>query len=69
MSDDPARARFFVIQLLRLSGVAFVLLGLAILNGAIALPEIAGYALLAVGLGDALVAPILLARRWKTPLP
>ena len=69
MTDDPARPRFFVIQLLRLSGVAFVLAGLAILNGVIDLPDIAGYVILGVGLIDALVAPILLARAWKTPLP
>lgn len=69
MSNDPAKPRFLVIQLLRLSGVAFVLVGLAILNGVIDLPDIAGYAILGVGLVDALVAPILLARAWKTPLP
>lgn len=69
MSDDPAKARFFVIQLLRLSGVAFVLVGLAILNGVIALPDIAGYVILGVGLVDTLIAPTMLARIWKTPLP
>jgi hypothetical protein len=69
MSDDPARSRFFVIQLLRLSGVAFVLVGLAILNGVIELPEIAGYVILGIGLIDTLIAPILLSRAWKTPLP
>ncbi len=69
MSEDPAKPRFFVIQLLRLSGVALVLAGLAIINGVIELPEIAGYAILVVGLADALIAPILLSRAWKTPLP
>jgi hypothetical protein len=69
MSDDPAKPRFLVIQMLRLSGVAFVLVGLAILNGVIELPEIAGYVILGIGLLDTLVAPILLSRVWKTPLP
>jgi len=69
MNDDPAKPRFFVIQALRLSGVALVLLGLAILNGVIDLPEIAGYVIFVIGLGDALVAPTLLSRIWKTPLP
>jgi hypothetical protein len=69
MNDDPAKARFFVIQALRLSGVVLVLVGLAIVNGAIALPEIVGYVLVAAGIGDAFIAPVLLARRWKTPPP
>lgn len=69
MNDDPARKRFFIIQMLRLSGVAFVLAGIAIANGVIDAPEIVGYAIIFVGLFDALVAPILLARNWKTPLP
>lgn len=69
MSDDPARARFFAIQALRLSGLALVLIGLAILNGVIALPEIAGYVIFVVGLLDALIMPSVLSRIWKTPLP
>jgi len=69
MSNDPARARFFVIQTMRLSGVIMVMAGLAILNGVITLPDVAGYAVLAAGLADALVVPTLLARRWRTPPP
>ena len=69
MSNDPARAKFLVIQLLRLTGVGLVLLGLAILNGAVDLPEPAGYVFFVVGLLDALIAPVLLSRAWKTPLP
>jgi hypothetical protein len=67
MNRDPARPRFLVIQLMRWSGVAFVMIGLAILNGVIGLPDIAGYAILAVGLADALVVPTILSRAWKTP--
>jgi len=69
MNDDPARARYFVIQMLRISGVALVVLGIAIIRRKIDLPEIAGYFIAAVGLFDALLMPSLLARKWKTPLP
>ena len=33
MSDDPAKARFFLLQLLRWSGLALVLVGLLVVNG------------------------------------
>lgn len=69
MNDDPARARFLVIQMLRISGVALVVLGIAIIRHKIDLPEVAGYAIIVAGLVDALLAPPLLARAWKTPLP
>lgn len=64
---DPARTRFFAIQGLRWSGLALVMLGLLAVNRRIDLPDIAGYALFAIGLAAALVMPSLLARRWKTP--
>jgi hypothetical protein len=69
MNDDPANGRFFIIQMMRLSGLALVVVGLSILNGVIEAPEIAGYAVLAIGLLDALFMPTFLARRWKSPPP
>lgn len=69
MSNDSAKARFIIIQLVRLTGVGLVLLGLVIINGAIGLPSIAGYVIFIVGLLDALIVPVLLARAWKTPMP
>jgi hypothetical protein len=67
--SDPAKARFFVIQAMRWSGLAMVIAGLLILNGKIALPIEAGYALTLVGLIDALIMPSVLAKAWKSPLP
>jgi len=68
---DPAAARFMIIQIVRLSGVALVLLGLAIQSGRVAaldgIPAVVGYVLIAVGLIDTFVAPAVLARRWRTP--
>ena len=65
--DDKAQGRFMVMQMLRLSGVALVILGLAIVNGRLDLPAIAGYAFIVVGVADSFVIPALLARRWKSP--
>lgn len=67
MSDDPARARFFAVQAVRLSGLVLVLLAVAILARKIDLPETAGYVLLVIGALDALIMPRVLARRWRTP--
>ncbi len=65
--SDPARRRFFTIQALRWSGLALVLIGLAVTRGRIALPLEAGYVLVVAGLFDALLLPSLLMRRWKSP--
>lgn len=67
MSQDPAKARFIIIQLVRLSGVAMVVFGLLIMARRIDLPVLAGYLIAAVGLFEAVIAPLLLARRWKSP--
>ena len=70
-APDSAGARFAIIQLARFSGVALVLLGLAIQSGRVAaldgVPAAVGYVFIAVGLIDVFVAPALLARRWRTP--
>jgi drug/metabolite transporter (DMT)-like permease len=70
-SRDPAAARFAVIQVLRLAGVALVVLGLVIVAGPShrlsGLPDWVGFVLLIVGLADVFVVPTLLARRWRSP--
>lgn len=66
--DDKARGRFMVLQMLRLSGVALVVFGLAVVNGKLGLPAIIGYALIVGGMIDSFVMPAVLARRWKSPL-
>lgn len=75
MSDqpDPAIARFAVLQVLRLTGALLVLLGVVALSHRFpaldAIPEVAAYAIIAVGLADFFVMPMLLARRWRSPRP
>lgn len=67
MSEDPARNRFFAIQAIRWIGTLVALFGLLVIYRRIDLPVEAGYVIFVVGLLDALVAPSLLARRWKSP--
>jgi hypothetical protein len=64
---DLAKRRYFTIQSVRLAGVVMVLLGMLVLNGKLAWPELLGYFLVLNGLFDALFLPTLLAKRWKTP--
>lgn len=61
--------RFAVLNVLRLSGVAFVIVGLLMVNGIIAIAPAAGYVFIAIGLFDVFAAPIMLARKWRTPKP
>lgn len=68
-ADDRARSRFIVISAVRISGVAFVVIALLILGDSLALPRPLAWVLLAVGLVDALIAPQLLARTWRSPRP
>jgi hypothetical protein len=62
-----AKRRFFIIQAVRLAGVVMVLLGMLVLNGKLAWPQLLGYFLVLNGLFDALFLPTILAKRWKTP--
>lgn len=67
MTQDPARARFVIIQIARVSGVALAWFGLMIIGGKFDLPPLAGYFFAVAGAVEAMVLPLLLARRWKTP--
>ena len=68
-NDDKARGRFIVLQALRLGGVAMVLIALLGLNNVIAIPALAAWPILVIGLIDIFVVPQVLARKWRTPLP
>lgn len=66
MTEDEARSRFFMLALLRLSGVAVAFLGIAVIMRRLVEPaDIIGTALMAVGAVEVLVLPLLLIRRWK----
>ena len=68
-ADRKARNRFMVISAVRLSGVACVVIALLILGNSLDLPRALGWVLLVIGLLDALIAPQLLARAWRSPRP
>lgn len=64
--DQRAKSRFLAINAMRVTGVVMVLMGIAIVRGAIDLPDVAAYVLIALGLVEAFVAPAVLARAWST---
>ena len=63
---DPAKARFLTIQAVRLSGVVTAVLGALVLGGILPLPEIAVYILVALGVAEIFILPIVLAKRWRS---
>lgn len=66
--SDPARARFFILALLRFSGVVIAFVGIAIVMKRIVEPaDIVGTALMAIGAFEVILLPTLLARRWRSP--
>ena len=69
LSDQLARNRWLVIGAVRLAGVAMVLVGLLIVEQVIPEPAWAGYTILAVGIGDVFLVPLVLARKWRSPRP
>lgn len=67
--EDLAAKRFMIINMVRFAGVGIAAFGAAITAGAIEMPEMIGYVLIAAGAIDALVVPTVLARAWKSPRP
>ncbi|HBR85112.1 MAG TPA: hypothetical protein DD861_13170 [Erythrobacter sp.] len=63
---DQAKARFLTIQAVRLSGVVTAVLGALVLGGILPLPEIVGYILVALGVAEIFILPIVLAKRWRS---
>ena len=64
-SPDTAMKRFWLLNILRLAGLALVLLGIAALGERIDLPRPAAALLLAAGVGVFFILPMMVARRWK----
>ncbi|QVM83386.1 hypothetical protein [Novosphingobium decolorationis] len=67
-APDPAARRFFIIQAVRLLGVACVVVGILIAKGGLfaPAPPALGYVLVANGLVDLFLIPALLARKWRS---
>ena len=65
-----AKSRWQTLQLLRFTGIVVMILGMWIWAGDILRPggwPAVGIPLLALGAFEALVLPVMLARRWKSP--
>lgn len=61
------RNRFLVLNLVRISGAAMILLALAVITrGVFGLPREAGYVLLVAGIAEFIIAPLFLANAWKS---
>ncbi len=64
---DPAAKRFWLLQAVRLSGMAMVVFGAMILAGTLAAPAALGVVLLVGGMLEFFFLPAILARKWKSP--
>jgi hypothetical protein len=69
MNDTEAEAkkRFFILSIMRLSGAAFLTLGLLIIGGKIDMPKELGLPFALIGLADFILVPWWLSKRWKSP--
>ena len=67
-ADNLARNRFIILNIVRISGAIFVLLALAVISrGFLGLPREAGYVLLVLGIAEFIIAPLMLAKAWRSP--
>jgi hypothetical protein len=67
MTEDQAKQRFLVLNLVRLLALLLVMAGVANIAGRFLaeLSPLLGYALLVFGAADFFAAPILLKRIWQ----
>jgi uncharacterized membrane protein len=66
VSEGRAKSRFLVISAMRIAGVAMILLGIAVLQRVVTLPEWTGYLLIVLGMAETFLMPQILARLWST---
>lgn len=64
---DPAIARFWMLQLMRLGGLLLVIAGIIIIAGKLPAPRGLGYGLFLLGAFEFFYLPRMLAKRWKSP--
>lgn len=64
-AEARARNGFIIITAVRFGGVAMVLLGFAIVRGAIDLPYVVGAVLAVAGFFEIFFLPRFIARAWK----
>ncbi len=68
-SEDKAKQQFMMLNLVRFVGLAFVILGVAMISGKILGPDgtIPGTILVILGAIEFFVAPVILKKMWRTP--
>jgi hypothetical protein len=64
-AEAQARQRYLILNFVRFSGIAQVMLGLAIARGLLPLPWAVGAVLAVAGLLEFFFLPPLIAKRWK----
>ncbi|GAA0284618.1 hypothetical protein GCM10009127_27710 [Alteraurantiacibacter aestuarii] len=64
--EQKAKQRFFMINAMRMAGVAMVLIGILVMQGMFGLPEWTAYLLIGLGLVETFVTPQILARMWSS---
>jgi hypothetical protein len=64
-AEAEARQRYFILNAVRFSGIALVMLGLAIARGMLPLPWLVGAVLALAGLLEFFFLPPIIAKRWK----
>jgi hypothetical protein len=65
-AEARAKGRFMLINAMRVAGVVMILAAIAVFNGALPLPDWAGYVLLVLGMIETFLTPTMLARFWST---
>ena len=65
IAEARARNGFIIINLVRFSGVALVMLGFAIVRGVIDLPYAVGAVIAVAGFFEVFFLPRFIARRWN----
>ncbi|GAA0755066.1 membrane protein YdbS with pleckstrin-like domain [Erythromicrobium ramosum] len=65
LAEARARNGFIIINLVRFSGVALVMLGFAIVRGVIDLPYAVGAIIAVAGFFEVFFLPRFIARRWN----
>ena len=65
IAEARARTGFIIINLVRFSGVALVMLGFAIVRGVIDLPYAVGAVIAVAGFFEVFFLPRFIARRWN----
>jgi hypothetical protein len=71
MTEDQAKQRFMVLNLVRFVGLIFVIFGVVLMSGKLEIADgpMVGSILLVFGAIEFFIVPVLIKRIWNTPNP